>query len=189
MIDEAHSTGVLGERGFGSCEHFGLDGQVDLVMGSLSKGVGVLGAFVAGTEEVIHFLRLNARSRVFSYSLSAGHVAAILEALDIIEHDTERRANLWDNIRYLQTELRRLGFELGDPHSAVIPVMINPEKLVWPFGRSLHESGVFANVIGYPAVARDKARIRLSLRATHTRDDLDETLAAFELAGRSTGLI
>jgi 8-amino-7-oxononanoate synthase len=189
MIDDAHSTGVLGEKGFGTSEHFQLEGEVDLVMGSLSKGVGVLGAFVAGPEEVIHFLRLNARSRVFSYSLSAGHVAAILAALDIIEFDIERRANLWRNVRYMHTELRRMGFEIGDPQSAIIPVMVHAEKTLWPFGRLLHEAGVFGNVIGYPAVAKDKARIRLSLRATHTQADLDETLAALERAGRQTGLI
>jgi 8-amino-7-oxononanoate synthase len=189
MIDEAHSTGVLGQRGFGTSEHFGVEGQVDLVMGSLSKGVGVLGAFVAGSAEVVHYLRLNARSRVFSYSLSAGHVAAILEALDIIEFDTERRANLWRNIDYMHRELRCMGFDIGDPHSAVIPVMVHSEKLLWPFGRLLHDAGIFCNPIVYPAVAKDKARIRLSLRATHTQSDLDETLTVLEDAGRATGLL
>ena len=189
MIDDAHSTGILGERGFGTSEHYGLDGQLDLVMGSLSKGVGVLGAFIAGPAEVIHFLRLNARSRVFSYSLNAGHVAAILEALDIIEFDTERRANLWRNVDYMHRELRCMGFDIGDPHSAIIPVMVHSEKQLWPFGRQLHEAGIFCNAIGYPAVAKDKARIRLSLRATHTQAELDETLTVLEQAGRASGLL
>ncbi len=189
MIDEAHSTGVLGEHGWGSCEYFGLEGKVDLVMGSLSKGVGVLGAFVAGPKEIVHFIRINARPRIFSYSLTAAHVAAILKALDIIEQEPERRANLWRNINYMHRELRNLGFDIGNPHSAIIPVMVRSDKKLWPMGRMLQEMGIFCNVIAYPAVAPEKTRIRLSLRATHSMADLDETLYAFEKAGKAAGLI
>ncbi len=186
LLDDAHSLGVLGERGYGTCEHFGLKGQqVDLIMGVLSKAIGVAGAFVAGPREVIHYLRLNARSRVFSQGITPPHVGAIMAALDILESEPERLTALRQNVNYMQTELRRLGFDIGaNPQSGIIPVMLGSERKAWPFGKLLHDQGIFCNVFAYPAVAAGKARIRLSIQATHTQQDLDQTLYAIQSAAR-----
>ena len=180
LLDDAHSLGVLGSRGYGTCDHFGLSGQqVDLIMGVLSKSIGVAGAFVAGPREVIHYIRLNARSRVFSQGITPPHVGAIMAALDILDSEPERLVALRRNVNYMQTHLRKMGFDIGaNPQSGIVPVMLGSDRKAWPFGQILSEEGIFCNVFCYPAVAANKARIRLSIQASHTQDDLDRTLSA-----------
>ncbi len=189
MVDEAHATGVIGPGGRGTPAYHGVEGQVDLVVGTLSKALGGVGGFVASTREVVHYLRFYARSYMFSTALPPAVAGSMLAALDVIEDEPELLGQLWNNIRYLQAGLRNLGFNLGNQETAIFPLIIGDDLRVKEMGRMLHEAGIFANPVFYPAVSRRLSRIRLSLMATHTREDLDLTLEACERAGRKLGVI
>ncbi|HSW09818.1 MAG TPA: aminotransferase class I/II-fold pyridoxal phosphate-dependent enzyme [Bacillota bacterium] len=189
MVDEAHATGVIGPGGRGTPAHHGVEGQVDLVAGTLSKALGGVGGFVAATREVVHYLRFYARSYMFSTALPPAVAGSVLAALDVLDDEPELLRQLWDNIRYLQAGLRGLGFNLGNQETAIFPLIIGDDVRVKEMGRLLHEAGIYANPVFYPAVSRRLSRIRLSLMATHTREDLDLTLSACEEAGRKLGII
>jgi len=189
LVDEAHATGVTGRTGRGTVEHYGLEGQVDLVMGTLSKALASLGGFICGRKDVVTYLRYYARSYFFSASPPPASMAAAIAALDLVDQEHWRIERLWENIAYLKEKLRDLGFDCLESRSAIIPIMIGDELTCRKFSRRLHELGIFANPVPYPAVPKNKTRLRLSVMATHTREDLDRANEALEIAGREQALL
>ncbi|HKA14967.1 MAG TPA: aminotransferase class I/II-fold pyridoxal phosphate-dependent enzyme [Myxococcota bacterium] len=189
MVDDAHGLGVFGECGRGTPEHFGVDGDVDLLMGTFSKSLATVGGFVAGSAYVIDHIRHVARSGIFSAALPPASAAAARKALDIVEREPERRKHLWENARYWKDELDRLGFDTGKSASPVIPVVVGEDEDSYWATIRLQELGVFANPVVSPAVPRGRAMIRTSCIATHTREHLDLALEAFAQMGRELGLI
>ncbi len=189
MIDEAHATGVIGKNGHGTPEHWGVDGQVDIVAGTLSKGLGGVGGFVASNKEVVNYLRFFARSYMFSTALPPAVSASLNTALDVIEDEPELRARLWKNIDYMREKFLAMGWNLGNAETAIFPLIIGDDYKVKEMGRQLDRMGIYVNPVFYPAVARKLSRIRLSLMATHTQEDLDDTLAAIEKTGKAVGAI
>lgn len=189
MIDEAHSTGVIGDYGRGTPEHFHIEGQTDIVAGTLSKALGGVGGFIASSKEVINYLRFYARSYMFSTALPPAVAGSLLEALNVIETELALKEQLWKNINYMMTNLRQLGFNLGRAETAIIPVIVEDEGLLKQMSRDVHQAGIFLNPVYYPAVPKKLSRLRLSLMATHTQEDLDDTLSALEYVGRKYGLI
>jgi glycine C-acetyltransferase len=189
MVDEAHALGVVGASGRGTAELFGLEGRVDITVGTLSKVPGGIGGYAAGSRELIDYLRYYARTYFFSTSIPAPVIAGLLEVFDILENDDGLRAALWANIRYLVEGLRALGFDTGATASAIVPVIVRDEARTKALLRDLWEEGVFANFVAYPAVARRRARLRLSVQAGHTRRDLDRVLEVLARRGRARGAI
>jgi len=189
MVDDAHGEGVLGRGGRGIVDHFDLHGKVDIEVGTLSKAFGVVGGVVAGNATIIEWLRQRGRPFLFSSAVTVPDAAACLAAIDLLEASTELVDRLWANARYFQSELKRLGFDLGRTQTPITPVMLGEAPLAQQFSRELFEAGVFAMAIGYPTVPQGKARIRVMLSAAHSRDDLDQGLAAFARVGRKLGVI
>ncbi|MGH7802488.1 MAG: 8-amino-7-oxononanoate synthase [Thermodesulfobacteriota bacterium] len=182
MIDEAHATGVLGKRGSGATEYFGVEDRVPIVMGTLSKAVGSLGGYVAGSRKLIDFLRNRARTYIFDTSLPASSLAASLVAIDIIEFEPERRKHLWYLIEKFKSGLKNLGLELLPSHSAVIPVLIGDAQPALDFARMLRDNGVFTPAVRPPSVPPGKCRIRATLMATHKEEHIERVLKVFEVA-------
>ncbi|NIS08593.1 MAG: 8-amino-7-oxononanoate synthase [Candidatus Dadabacteria bacterium] len=182
MIDEAHSTGVLGKRGSGGTEHFGIEDRVPIVMGTLSKAVGSLGGYIAGSQKLIDFIRNRVRSYIFDTSLPAASLAASLTAIDIIEHEPERREYLWKLINKFKTGLDDIGLTILPSHSAVIPVLIGDAQPTLDFAKSLRENGVYTPAVRPPSVPDGMCRIRATLMAKHTEDQIDHALKAFKLS-------
>ncbi len=189
MVDDAHGEGVLGPGGRGIVAHFNLHGKVDIEVGTLSKAFGVVGGVVAGNATIIEWLRQRGRPFLFSSAVTAPDAAACLAALDILEASTELVERLWENARYFQGELRRLGFDTGLTQTPITPIMLGEAPLAQQFSRELFDAGVFAMAIGYPTVPQGKARMRIMLSAAHSRDDLDQGLEAFAHVGRKLGVI
>ena len=189
MVDDAHGVGVMGEHGRGTAEHFGLEDDVDLVMGTFSKSLAAVGGFVAGTRPVIDWVKHHARSLIFSAAPPPASVASVIKAVEIIEREPERRARLWDNTRYMKRELESLGYDTGASASPVIPLLVGEDMTAFRMTVRLQEEGVFVNPVITPAVPPDRAMIRTSYMATHTRDHLDRALAAIAKVGRELGVI
>lgn len=189
MIDEAHATGVIGAHGRGTPEHFGMEGEIDVVAGTLSKALGGVGGFVASTKEVINYLRFYARSYMFSTAMTPAAAASLIAAIDVIETEPQLREQLWRNIRYMISNLKKLGFDLGNAETAIIPIIIPDEDVLRQVSKYVHNAGVFVNPVYYPAVPKGLSRLRLSLMATHTQEDLDTTLNVIEDAARKFGVI
>ena len=189
MVDDAHGEGVLGRGGRGIVDHFHLHGKVDVEVGTLSKAFGVVGGVVAGNPLVVEWLRQRGRPFLFSSAMTAPDTAACLAALDILEESTELVDKLWENARYFKAEMRRLGFDTGKSETPITPVMLGEAPLAQQFSRELFENGVFAMAIGFPTVPRGKARIRVMISASHSKEDLDQGLEAFDKVGRSLGVI
>ncbi len=189
MVDDAHGIGVLGEHGRGTAEHFGLEDKVDLVMGTFSKSLASVGGFVAGEERVINWIKHRARSLIFSAAPPPASVASVLKAIEIIEREPERRQRLWDNTRFMAAGLKGLGFDTGDSHTPVIPVMVRDDQLAFLMAKRLQEEGVFVNPVIAPAVPPGEAILRTSYMATHAREHLERALQAFAKVGREVGLI
>ncbi len=189
MVDDAHGVGVLGAHGRGTGEHFGLEDQVDLVMGTFSKSLASVGGFIAGEERVINFIKHHARSLIFSAAPPPASVAAVLKAVEIIEREPERRAQLWENTRFMADGLKSLGFDTGASASPVIPVLAGEDQLAFFMSKRLQEEGVFVNPIVSPAVPPGRALLRTSYMATHTREHLERALDAFGRVGREVGVI
>jgi 8-amino-7-oxononanoate synthase len=189
MVDDAHGLGVFGENGRGTPEHFGVEGDVDLVMGTFSKSLAAVGGFVAADRDVIEFIRHRARAEIFSAAPPPASVAAALKALEIVEREPERRKRLWENTHYMLRELRGLGFDTGDAASPVIPIVVGEDLRVFAMTARLGEEGVFVNPVITPAVPPGRAMIRTSYMATHTREHLDRALEAFATVGREMGLL
>jgi glycine C-acetyltransferase len=176
MIDDAHSSGVLGCNGRGTVDHFGLHGRVDIQVGTLSKAVGVLGGYVCGSRDLIEFLYHRARPFLFSTSHPPSVAASCIAAFDILENEPERIENLWSNTRYFKAALNGAGFNTGESETPITPIMVGEAKAAHEFSRRLFENGLFATGIGFPTVPEGKARIRTIVTATHTREMLDRAL-------------
>jgi len=189
MVDDAHGVGVLGDHGRGTAEHFGVEDRVDLVMGTFSKSLASVGGFIAGSETVINWIKHHARSLIFSAAPPPAATAAVIKAIEIIEREPERRERLWENTRFMLEELHRLGFDTGDSQSPVIPVLVGNDRLAFHMAIRLQQEGVFVNPVITPAVPPDRAMLRTSYMATHTREHLERALAAFAVVGREVGLI
>ncbi|HVN33435.1 MAG TPA: aminotransferase class I/II-fold pyridoxal phosphate-dependent enzyme [Thermoanaerobaculaceae bacterium] len=189
MVDDAHGIGVLGANGRGTAEHFGLEDEVDLVMGTFSKSLASVGGFVAGEERVINFIKHRARSLIFSAAPPPASVASVLKAVEIIEREPERRQRLWENTRFMGEGLRSLGFDTGESDSPIIPVIVGDDTLAFTMAKRLQEEGVFVNPIVSPAVPPGGAMLRTSYMATHTREHLERALAAFAKVGQEMGVL
>lgn len=187
-VDEAHATGVLGPKGGGTAEHFGMEGQIDLVMGTFSKVFAGTGAFIAGKRDLIDYLRFFARSYMFSASLPPPAVASVLAGLDFIEVHPERVAQLHQNVRYFVDGLRAAGFD-AEATTAIVPIFVPPTVKVPDVVRRLHEEGLFVNGIEYPAVPKDRQRLRLSLMATMSHHDLDFAVDKLAKVAREFGFL
>ena len=189
MVDDAHASGVFGENGRGTVDHFGMHGRVDIQVGTLSKAMGALGGYVAGSRALIDFLYHRARPFLFSTSHPPSVAATCLAALDVLEQEPQIIDRLWDNTRFFKAGLKALGFNTGLSESPITPVIAGEGSRAMKLSDRLFEEGVFAQGIAYPTVARDKARVRTIVTATHTRDELQFALDKFAKVGKELGLI
>jgi glycine C-acetyltransferase len=189
MVDDAHASGVLGKNGRGTVNHFGLDGRVDLQMGTLSKAIGVLGGYVASALSVREFLIYRARPFLFSTSHPPGVAAACMAALDVLLEEPQRIERLWKNTGRFKQGLKRLGFETGPSETPITPVIVGKGAVANQLSDGLFQRGVFAQGIGFPTVPEGRARIRTIVTSAHTDAQLDRALEAFESAGRELGVI
>jgi glycine C-acetyltransferase len=189
MVDDAHASGVFGKNGRGTVDHFQMHGRVDVQVGTLSKAIGALGGYVAGNRNLIEFLYHRARPFLFSTSHPPSVVLACIAALDVLEQEPEIIERLWDNTRFFKEGLHRLGFNTGLSESPITPVIAGEGAKAMLLSDKLFDRGVFAQGIAFPTVARDKARVRTIVTATHTREDLQYALDAFAAVGREIGLI
>jgi glycine C-acetyltransferase len=189
FVDDAHASGVLGRNGRGSVDHFDLHGRVHVQVGTLSKAVGVLGGYVAGTAALRTVLEHKARPFLFSTSHPPAVAAACLAAIDVLESEPELIERLWDNARHLKAGLGRLGFDIGSSETPITPVIVGAGALAHRFSDRLFEEGVFAMGIGYPTVPEEKSRVRTIVTAEHSREELDTCLEAFERVGRELAII
>lgn len=189
MIDEAHATGVLGKNGRGTPEHFGLEGQVDIVAGTLSKAMGGVGGFIAASRPLIELIRFYSRPYIFSTAMTPQAAGSLLEALKVIEEEQELRERLWENINYFRRGLLTIGFDIGNAETAIFPIIIGDDLKVKEICRRCHEENIYVNPVLFPAVSKKLARIRISLMAGHTREHLDRALDVLESLGREYGII
>ena len=189
MVDDAHASGVFGQNGRGTIDHFGVHGRVHVQVGTLSKAIGVLGGYVAGSRGLIDFLRHRARPFLFSTSHPPAVAAACVAALDVLLEEPALIDRLWENTRFFKGGLAALGFDTGASESPITPVIVGEAARAMRLSDRLFELGVFAQGIGFPTVARDRARVRTIVTATHTREDLQRALDAFATAGRELGIV
>lgn len=185
-VDDAHGEGVLGKNGRGIVDHFGLQGKVEVEMGTFSKALGSMGGFVAGNEKLIDLLKQRARPFLFSSALNPGDAAGVLKSIEIMERDDSLVKKLWDNANYLQKGFRDLGFKLTSTKTPITPVVIGDEKKTLELSSYLYRNeGVFASPIVFPTVAKGVARIRVMPSAIHSKEDLKKTLEAFEKGAKA----
>jgi 8-amino-7-oxononanoate synthase len=189
MVDDAHSLGVLGDHGRGTANYFGLTDQVDLIMGTFSKSFASLGGFIAGDDVVMHYVQHHARSFLFSASMPAGNVAAVLAALDIMENEPERIQKLWHNTEKMRNGFKALGFDTGESTTPVIPIYVGEDMKTVMAWNALFQAGIYTNTVIPPAVPPNRSLLRTSYMATHTDEQLDRVLAIFEKVGKEIGLI
>ena len=189
MVDDAHAIGVLGPNGNGTAAHFGLDDQVDLIMGTFSKSFGALGGFIAGAYEVVDYIKHNARSMIFTASLPPSVVASTRAALQIIKAEPERRQRLIEIGNYMRREFKRLGFDTSTSETPVIPIVIGDNLKTFTFWKMLFEAGVYSNAVISPAVPSNSSRLRTSYIATHKQEQLDFVLDKFAQIGKQLGVI
>ena len=187
MIDDAHGEGVLGEGGRGIVDHFKLHGQVDVEVGTFSKAFGVVGGVVAGNAKIVEWLRQRGRPFLFSSAVTVPDTAACLAAVDLLEESTELVDRLWENARFFQAEMKKMGFDTGKTQTPITPVMLGDVQLARQFSRELLDEGVFAGALGFPTVPKGKARIRVMISAAHSQDDLEQALDAFDRVGKRLG--
>lgn len=189
MVDDAHASGVFGANGRGTVDHFGMHGRVDIQVGTLSKAIGALGGYVAGTKDFIEFLHHRARPFLFSTSHPPSVAATCIAALDLLLEEPALIDRLWDNTRFFKAGLQSLGFNTGLSESPITPVIVGDGALAMQLSDGLFARGVFAQGIAFPTVARDKARVRTIVTATHTRDELQFALDTFRTVGLELGII
>ena len=187
-VDDAHGSGVLG-KGAGTVKHFGLADKVDFQIGTLSKAIGVVGGYVAGTQNLIDWLKVRSRPFLFSTSLTPADVTACTEALDLIMSSTELQDKMWENSSYLKDELKKLGFDIGNSETPITPVIVGEEKATQDFSKRLYEEGVYAKSIVFPTVPRGAGRVRNMPSAAHTKEMLDQAISAYEKVGKEMGII
>ncbi len=189
MIDDAHSSGVLGRNGRGTVDHFNLHGRVDIQVGTLSKAIGALGGYVCSTRDTIEFLYHRARPFLFSTSHPPSVAATCLAAFEVLEEEPQLVDQLWANTKSFKEGLTRLGFNTGASETPITPVIVGDAALAHEFSRQLFQEGVFAQSLGFPTVPHGKARIRTIVTATHTRDELSRALAILESVGQKLKII
>lgn len=187
-VDDAHGSGVLG-GGAGTVKHFGLSDKIDFQIGTLSKAIGVVGGYVAGSRELIDWLKVRSRPFLFSTALPPGAVAACIEAIGIMQDSKELQEQLWKNTKYLQEGLRNLGFSIGKTETPITPCIIGDEAATQKFSQRLYEEGIYAKSIVFPTVPKGTGRVRNMPTAIHTQEMLDRALTAYETIGRELGLI
>ena len=189
MVDDAHGIGVLGKTGRGTAEHFGLEKDVDVIMGTYSKSLASIGGFAAADEDVIHYMKHHSRPLIFSASPPPASVAAVIAALDIIDREPDRRERLWHNTNKMMKAFTQMGFDTGVAETPIIPLMMGEMERAFMMWKALGEGGVFANPVVPPAVPQGRCMIRTSYMATHTDEMLDRVLGAVEQAGQKLGVI
>jgi 8-amino-7-oxononanoate synthase len=189
LIDEAHSLGVLGKKGYGLLEHFGLPGGTDIISGTFSKFAGAIGGFTTGSKDYIDFVQHTASPFVFSASLSPLIVAGVLKSFDLLIEEPEWRERLWKNVKFFQDGLKSIGFDIGSTRTPVVPIMIRDVEKTLRFNKMILDNGVFASPIIAPGVPPAESRIRLGVIATHTQDDLEKSIEVFKNAGKELGII
>ncbi|MFF7728695.1 aminotransferase class I/II-fold pyridoxal phosphate-dependent enzyme [Streptomyces sp. NPDC008001] len=189
LVDDAHATGVLGARGSGTAEHFGLKGEVDLELGTMSKALAGMGGFVVGEEEVVEYLRYYSNSYVFAANIPAGVAAGLIASLDVIESEPERLKQLWANITTLRDGLRKAGFDLERTESAILPIVIGDERRAMEMGRAVRARGLFCQTVVYPGVPLGDARLRVSVTCEHTPRDLELATEIFIESATETGVL
>jgi glycine C-acetyltransferase len=189
MVDDAHGEGVLGLGGRGISHHFGLLGQVDVEVGTLSKAFGVIGGYVAGRQVLIDYLKQRARPYLFSSATTAADVAACIAAVELLQQSQEKVAQLWDNTHFFQECMRALGFDLGHTQTPITPVMVGDAQRARMFSAQLFSAGIFVQAVTFPTVPRDTARLRVMLSAAHTREDLEFALETFSRIGQACQII
>ncbi|QKS71364.1 glycine C-acetyltransferase [Paenalkalicoccus suaedae] len=189
MVDDAHASGVLGRNGRGTVDHFDLNGRVHIQVGTLSKAVGVLGGYIASTQAVRDYIIQKGRPFLFSTSHPPTVTAACQEAIQVLLDEPELIEKLWENTRYLKAGLEKLGFDTGKSETPITPVIVGDEKKAHELSDTLKKYGVFAQGIAFPTVAKGQARVRTIVTAEHTKELLDEALAAFEKAGKELNII
>lgn len=188
-VDDAHSLGVLGPNGDGTAAHFGMIDEVDIIGGTFSKSLASIGGFLAASENVIHYLRHHCRPLIFTASLPPSNTAGVLAALEVLQREPERREQLWANTRRLHQGFRALGFDIGPTQTPIVPVLIGPLEKTFRMWRKLYDAGVFTNPVAPPAVLPTQCRLRTSVMATHTFDQIDFCLDSFARIGRELGVI
>ncbi len=189
MVDDAHGLGVLGATGRGVCEHFGITDQVDLIMGTFSKSFASLGGFVAGDERVISFIRHHSRALIFSASMPPSAIAAVQAALEVIDTEPEIRETLWRHMALFLGLIRSHGFLTGETETPIIPLIVGDDPRTLFFWRRLFDEGVFTNCVLSPAVPEGQQRIRTSLMATHTAEDLEKVAEICGTVGKQLGIV
>jgi 7-keto-8-aminopelargonate synthetase-like enzyme len=189
MVDDAHGLGVLGKNGKGTPEHFGLADQVDLVMGTFSKSFASLGGFIAGDERVISYIKHHSRALIFSAAMPPSAIAAVQAALEVIETEPEIRQRLWRNTDFLREAVTDLGFNIGDTRTPIIPLIVGDDLRTAFFWHRLFQEGVFSNCVIAPGVPPGTQRIRTTLMATHTLEDLAKVVEICGRVGKELGII
>lgn len=187
-VDDAHGSGVMG-KGAGTVKHFGLQDKIDFQIGTLSKAIGVVGGYVAGTQDLIDWLKVASRPFLFSTSLAPADTRAITEAIDILMESTELHDKLWENGNYLKDGLKKLGFDIGHSETPITPCIIGDEKTTQEFSKRLMEEGVYAKSIVFPTVPKGTGRVRNMPTAAHTKEMLDDALAIYERVGKELNII
>ena len=188
-LDDAHALGVLGPNGDGTAAHFGVTDEVDIIAGTFSKSLASIGGFVAASESVIHYLKHHSRPLIFTASLPPSNTAGVLAALRVLQDEPERRERLWANTRRLHDGFRSVGFDIGPTQTPIVPVLIGPLEKTFHMWRRLFDGGVFTNPVAPPAVPPSQCRLRTSLMATHTFDQIDFAVEQFARIGRDLGVI
>lgn len=188
-VDDAHGSGVLGESGRGTVDHFGLHGRVDFIIGTLSKAIGVVGGYVAGKQETKTWLSHRARPLLFSTALPPAATAAAIQSVKLLLGSTEYTDRLWDNANYFKEKLSKLGFDTGHSETPITPVMIGSEAKTMQFSKALLDAGVYVSGIVFPTVPKGAGRLRVMISAAHTKENLDDAIKQFELVGKKLGLI
>jgi glycine C-acetyltransferase len=194
MVDDAHASGVFGQNGRGTVDHFGLHGRVDIQVGTLSKAIGAIGGYVCGSRDLIEFLYHRARPFLFTTSHPPSVTATCIAAVDVLENEPHLIEQLWDNTRYFKKELGLLGFNIGGVNTPasetpITPIIIGDGKLTMDFSRELLKEGVMATGIAFPTVAEGKARIRTIMTATHTREQMDKALETLARVAKRMGIL
>ena len=189
MIDEAHSTGVLGKNGRGTPEYFNLSGKIDIVSGTFSKALGGVGGFVASNSDLINLLHFYSRGYMFSTAMAPQVVGSLITAIEVVEEESQIRERLWNNIHYFKKGLLQLGFNIGMSQTAIFPIIIGNDLLTKEICRELNEMDIYVNPVLYPAVSKRLSRIRLSIMSVHSIEHLDKVLNALEYLGKKYQLI
>lgn len=188
-VDDAHGSGVLGSSGRGTVDHFNLHGQVDFIVGTLSKAIGVVGGYVCGSQTMRDWLLHRGRPLLFSTAMMPSACAAIIEAFNLLEESTEYTDKLWDNANYFKAELKKKGFDIGHSETPITPIMIGDEAKTMEFSRLLLANGVFVSGIVFPTVAKGKGRLRCMVSALHTKEQLDEAISILYRAAKKMDIL